>query len=128
MNKLTVIYNDVPQLEYDRSQQLQDHQLLYLDKMDQKMDQGISLDGQEISSPDINQRSRFVAANLAHAIKTDHEAQMASLCSYLAIRMPDIQQLSIRDHADGTIEIDFSFEAADTGNVVLVKPPTRELQ
>ena len=128
MNKLTVVYNDVPQLEYDRSQQLQDHQLLYLDKMDEKMGQGISLGEQEIENPDINQRSQFVAANLAHAIKTGNEAQMASLCSYIALRMPDIQQLSIKDHEDGRIEIDFSFEPADTGNVVMVAPPTRRIQ
>lgn len=128
MNKLTVVYNDVPQLEYERSQQLEDHQLLYLDKMDEKMDQGISLGEQEIENPDINQRSQFVAANLAHAIKTDNEAQMASLCSYIALRMPDIQQLSIKDHEDGRIEIDFSFEPADTGNVVMVAPPTRGIQ
>ena len=128
MNKLTVVYNDVPQLEYDRSQQLEDHQLLYLDKMDEKMGQGISLGEQEIENPDINQRSQFVAANLAHAIKTGNEAQMASLCSYIALRMPDIQQLSIKDHEDGRIEIDFSFEPADTGNVVMVAPPTRRIQ
>ena len=128
MNKLIVVYNDVPQLEYDRSQQLQDHQLLYLDKMDEKMDQGFSLGEQEIENPDINQRSQFVAANLAHAIKTGNEAQMASLCSYIALRMPDIQQLSIKDHEDGRIEIDFSFEPADTGNVVMVAPPTRRIQ
>ena len=128
MNKLIVVYNDFPQLEYDRSQQLQDHQLLYLDKMDEKMDQGFSLGEQEIENPDINQRSQFVAANLAHAIKTGNEAQMASLCSYIALRMPDIQQLSIKDHEDGRIEIDFSFEPADTGNVVIVVPPTRRVQ
>lgn len=128
MNKLTVIYNDVPQLEYDRNQQLQDHQLVYLEKMDEKMDRGVSLGDEEIQNPDLNQRSQFVAANLAHAIKTDNEAQMAALCSYIALRMPDIQQLSIKDLEDGTMEIDFSFEPADTANVVMVAPPTRDIQ
>jgi hypothetical protein len=124
MNKLTVIYNDVPQLEFDRNKKLEDHQLLYLDKMDEKMDQGISVGGQQISHPDGNQRAQFVAANLAHAIKSDNEAQMAALCSYIAMRMPDIQQLTIKEQDDGSIEIDFSFEAAPQ-NVVHVAPPTR---
>jgi hypothetical protein len=125
MNKLTVIYNDVPQLEFDRDKQLEDHQMLYLEKMDHKMDQGITIGGQHINKPDINERAQFVAANLAHAIKSDNEAQMASLCSYIAMRMPDIQRLSISEQDDGAIEIDFSFDPADT-NVVLVAPPTRQ--
>ena len=112
MNKLTVIYNDAPQLEFDRNKRLEDHQLLYLDKMDEKMDLGIAVGGQQISHPDSNQRAQFVAANLAHAIKSDNEAQMASLCSYIAMRMPDIQQLSIKEQEDGSIEIDFSMEGA----------------
>jgi hypothetical protein len=124
MSKLTVTFNDVPQLEYDRDKQLEDQQLLYLEKMDQKMNLGITLGEQHIDNPDLNQRSQFVAANLAHAIKTNNDTQMASLCSYIAVRMPDIQQLSIKEQDDGAIEIDFRFEAAKS-NVVMVAPPTR---
>ena len=124
MTILTVIYNGVPQLEYDRDKPLEDHQLLYLQKMDEKMNTGISIGDQHISNPDISQRAQFVAANLAHAIETDNEISMAALCSYIAIRMPEIQQVSIDKQDNGEIEIDFRFEAA-TPNVAFVAPPTR---
>ena len=124
MTKLTVIYNDIPQLEYDRDKPLEDHQLLYLQKMDDKMDAGITIGEQHIDKPDANQRSQFVAANLAHAIKTENETSMAALCSYIATRMPDIQQVTIAELDNGEIEIDFRFEAAAT-NVAFVAPPTR---
>ena len=125
MSKLSVTYNGVPHLEYDRNRPLEDHQALYLDKMDEKMDAGITIGDQYISNPDINQRAQFVAANLAYAIKTDHEASMASLCSYLAMRLPDIHQITINDHEDEGMEIDFRFDAEDP-NVVFVAPPTRQ--
>ena len=123
MNKLSIVFNGTPELEYDRNKSLEDHQLLYLDKMDEKMSQGITIGDEHISNPDSQQRSQFVAANLAHAIKTDQEAAMASLCAYLATRMPEVQQITIDESGDG-IEVDFSFEPAND-NVVLVAPPKK---
>ncbi|MCW8964585.1 MAG: hypothetical protein OQL16_12375 [Gammaproteobacteria bacterium] len=123
MSKLIVVFNGTPELEYDRSKPLEAQQLLYLDKMDEKMSAGISIGDQQVDNPDDNQRSQFVAANLAHAIKTNHEASMASLCAYLATRMPDIQQVTIDERNDG-MEIDFNFEPANN-DVVLVAPPTK---
>ena len=125
MTKLTVIFNGVPQLEYDREKPLQDHQLLYLQKMDEKMNAGITIGTQLINEPDINQRSQFVAANLAHAIKAEDESSMAAMCSYIAMRMPDIQQVAIDEQTNGEIEIDFRFEPAQT-NVAFVAHPTRQ--
>jgi hypothetical protein len=123
MAKLSIIFNGTPELEYDRDKPLEDQQLLYLDKMDNKMSEGITIGDEHIANPDSNQRSQFVAANLVHAINTNQESAMASLCAYLAMRMPDIQQISINERQGG-IEIDFSFEANDE-NAVLVAPPTR---
>ena len=123
MPKLSIIFNGTPELEYDRDKRLQDQQLLYLDKMDEKMDLGITIGEQHIENPDSNQRSQFVAANLAHAIQANQESMIASLCAYLALRMPDVHQISI-DEGDNGIEIDFNFEPVDT-NVVLVAPPKK---
>ena len=123
MPKLSIVFNGTPELEYDRDKPLQDQQQLYLDKMDKKMDAGITIGDQQIANPDSNQRSQFVAANLAHAIQAGQEPVMASLCAYLALRMPDVQQISIDVLSNG-IEIDFNFEPPDT-NVVLVAPPKK---
>ena len=123
MSKLSIIFNGTAELEYDRDKSLQDHQLLYLDKMDKQMDGGITIGDSRIDNPDNNQRAQFVAANLAHAIKSNQEPAMASLCSYLAIRLPDVQQVLIDERGDG-IEIEFNFDPVNE-NVVLVAPPKK---
>jgi hypothetical protein len=123
MSKLSIIFNGTPELEYDRDKSLQDHQLLYLDKMDEQMDTGITIGDMRVNNPDDNQRAQFVAANLAHAIKSNQEPAMASLCSYLAIRLPDVQQVII-DERDNGIEIEFNFDPVDE-NVVLVAAPKK---
>ena len=103
---LAILLNGVAQLEYDRNKTLQPQQELYLQKMDEQMDEGIQLDNGSINNPDLNQRAQFVAGNLAHAILSDQEAAAAALCSYLAIRLPDLKQVKITQASgDGSGEI-----------------------
>ena len=123
MSKLSIIFNGTAELEYDRDKSLQDHQLLYLDKMDEQMDVGINIGDTRVDNPDNNQRAQFVAANLAHAIKSNQEPAMASLCSYLAMRLPDVQQVIIDERGNG-IEIEFDFDPVNE-DVVLVAPPKK---
>jgi len=107
-NIMAVLLNGIAQLEYDREKLLPDHQSDYLDKMDAKMDEGILLGEQAIKQPDLNQRTRFAAANLAHAISTSDESTAAAMCSYLAIRLPELKQVRIDDsHGDIAIELVF---------------------
>jgi hypothetical protein len=108
---MAVLLNGVAQLEYDRAKPLPDHQALYLDKMDEKMRAGIEIGGQRIPQPDLGQRAQFVAANLAHAIKTNDEASAAAMCTYLAVRLPDLQQVKITDQ-NGDFAIDLVFDEA----------------
>lgn len=108
-NIMAVLLDGVAQLEYDRSKPLPDHQALYLEKMDEKMDQGVMLGDQSISNPDINQRVQFAAGNLAHAIKSDDEAIAAAMCSYIATRLPDLKQVKIEDK-QGEISIELVFD------------------
>ncbi|MCW9024552.1 MAG: hypothetical protein OQK73_07700 [Gammaproteobacteria bacterium] len=102
-NIMAVLVNGVAQLEYDRNKLLPGHQELYLEKMDKKMAAGISLGNVFIDSPDISERTQFVSANLAHAIKIGDESTAAALCSYLAIRLPDLKQVKINDKEQGVI-------------------------
>ena len=108
-NIMAVMLNGIAQLEYDRDQLLPDHQAAYLDKMDAKMDDGIILGEQTITNPDQNQRTRFAAGNLVHALKTDDESMAAAMCSYLAIRLPELKQVRIEDNA-GEISIELVFD------------------
>jgi len=104
-----VLLDGIAQLEYDREKLLPDHQGAYLDKMDKKMAQGITIGDEEIKDPDINQRAQFIVGNLVHALKTDNEQVAGAMCSYLALRMPDLKQIKITDH-DGEVSIEFDYE------------------
>lgn len=96
-----VLLNGIAQLEYDRNKPLPDHQAAYLQKMDRKMDEeGIDLAGEHILAPDLQQRTQFVAANLATAITHNNEAVAAAMCSYLADRLPDLRQVKIEEQGD----------------------------
>jgi len=108
-NIMGVLLDGVGQLEYDREKLLPDHQAAYLDKMDEKMAEGITIGDEEVRNPDVNQRAQFVVANLVHALKTDNEQVAGAMCSYLALRMPDLKQIKITDH-DGDVSIEFDFE------------------
>lgn len=108
-NIMAVMLNGIAQLEYDRDRLLPDHQAAYLDKMDAKMDDGIVVGGQTITRPDQNQRTQFAAANLVHALKTDDESMAAAMCSYLAIRLPELKQVRIEDNA-GEVSIELVFD------------------
>ena len=108
-NVMAVFLNGIAQLEYDRDRLLPDHQAAYLDKMDAKMDAGILVGNETVTEPDQNQRTQFAAANLAHALQAQDEAVAAAMCSYLAIRLPDLKQGKIEDE-DGEISIEFIFD------------------
>ncbi len=108
-NILAVILDGIAQLEYNRNKTLPDHQALYLDKMDQKMDTGIQVGDSNIPNPDLNQRAQFVAANLANAIINNDEAMSSALCSYLANRIPELKQIKLLNNA-GEITINLVFD------------------
>jgi hypothetical protein len=104
-NVMAVLLNGIAQLEYDRGKVLPPQQELYLEKMDLKMEEGIQVGDDIISSPDLNQRAQFVAGNLAHAILNNQEATAAALCSYLANRLPELKQVKITNNQDSSNEL-----------------------
>ncbi len=106
---MAVFLNGIAQLEYDRSRPLPDHQAVYLEKMDARMAAGIRVGEETIEHPDENQRARFVAANLLHAIKSNNESMAAALCSYLATRLPELKQVRF-DENGGDVAIELIFD------------------
>lgn len=115
-NIMAITLNGIAQLEYNRDTALPPQQELYLDKMDQKMDEGIFVGDATISEPDLNQRAQFVAGNLAHAILSDDEAMCSALTAYLATRLPELKQVKISNTANdaeaGEISIELVFDEA----------------
>jgi len=90
---LTVLIDNQSQLTFDRSRTLQDKQLVYLDRMDAQMDDGLQLEDTRIEQPDALQRAQFVAVHLIEALQQGNEALVAASCAYLAQRLPDLKQV-----------------------------------
>ena len=74
------------------------------------MDLGIELGEQRLANPDLGQRAQFVAANLLNALLENRESVAASLCSYLAMRLPDLQQVKFTEQKNGQFLIDLVFD------------------
>ena len=110
-NIMAVLLDGIAQLEYDRDKPLPVHQAAYLDKMDAKMDKGILVGEEMIESPDINQRAQFVAGNLVHAFNTGDDQLAGAMCSWLALRLPELQQVRIQTDA-GEVAIELVFDEA----------------
>lgn len=106
---MAVLLNGIAQIEYDRDKLLPAHQAAYLDKMDATMDNGILVGNETVHHPDRNQRAQFAAANLVHALKTDDESLAAAMCSYLAIRLPELKQVRIEE-AGGEVSVELVFD------------------
>ncbi len=109
MKKLVIVVNGESQLEYDRSKKLPEKQRRYLDKMDQQMDTGITHGQGNIFSPQLKQKAEFVANQLIHAIQSDNEQLIAATLSYLAIRLPDLQQVSAEIN-DSEVKINLIYD------------------
>jgi len=118
-NIMAVLFNGIAQMEYDRDKALPEQQRQHLEKMDEKMDAGITLGDQAIADPDVNQRAQFVAQSLAQAIKDDKESMAAALTSWLASRMPELKQVKMED-AEAGISIELVFDE-EYGNQVAVQ-------
>jgi hypothetical protein len=106
---MAVLLNGIAQIEYDRRRPISGRQREYLDALDAKMDAGLELDGSSIARPDPAQRARFVASNLANAIKENNEVVAAAMTTYLAVRMPELRQVRIREQ-DGQVSIELIFD------------------
>jgi hypothetical protein len=110
---LYVIINNEPILEFDRSKPVPGHQRQYLDNMDARMDQGIQLGADFIKAPNALQRSQFVANSLVNALQNDQDGIASAMCTYLAKRMPDLQQIkcvSKEGDSDKELSIELVFD------------------
>jgi len=110
MNMLFVVLNDEALLEFDRSKSVPGHQRQYLDNMDSQMDQGIQLGSDFIEDPNALQRSQFVANSLVNMLLKDQYSSAIAMCTYLAKRMPELQQIQCKSDTEGEISIELIFD------------------
>ena len=123
MKKLVAVLHGESQVEYDRTRQLPEKQLKYLDMMDEKMDEGIPHGAGHIFAPDMEQKAQFVANQLINAIKSDNEQLAAATIAYLGERLPDLLQV-VADEKDGetTIKLIYDQEYVKAEPVQFIKP------
>ncbi|HHH43839.1 MAG TPA: hypothetical protein ENK49_06860 [Gammaproteobacteria bacterium] len=106
---LTILVDQQPQLEFDRTRGLSDHQLAGLERMDAQMDAGIQAGDRWLEQPDRLQRAQFVAVQLVAALQQGDDALAAASCAYLATRLPDLQQVkAVR--VDGGFSLELVFD------------------
>lgn len=92
-NVLVVVLNETPVLEYNRNKILSAKQRDSLKLMDERLEQGITLEEKLISHPSLEQRIEFVAANLVSALLNDEEVLAAASCAYIANHLPELKQI-----------------------------------
>ena len=108
-NLLVVVLNNSPVLEYNRYKVLSEKQRNTLMQMDEKLNQGITLEDELISQPSLEQRIQFVAGNLVSALLNDEEILAAASCAYIANHLPDLKQIKAI-HKDQQVFIEFIFD------------------
>lgn len=106
MTKLGIFINSELAHEYDRTVDLDDRQLAFLDKMDRDLDRGFKMYGELITDPDQEQKATFVAMNLLRALRQQDQAKIAVSCAYLGHRLPHVAEVHARD-GDNRIDIEF---------------------
>ena len=122
MSLLMAVVDGEPVIEYDRDKVLPDNQLEYLNKMDEKMEMGIPSGQGNIFAPDQEQKAYFVANQLMSAIKSEDEQLIAASMAYLAIRLPDLKQVSSKEKG-GETQISLIYDREYSAQVMnFVKP------
>ena len=99
--KLVVVIDGNPALEYHRDRELTPRQQEALARMDAQMDGGIPLEGEWIDIPDRLQRAQFVARQLVDAFDSGNEPLTAATLAWLAERIPDLKQIDVRHRKFG---------------------------
>jgi len=107
---LYVILNGDPLLEFDRRKPVPGHQRQYIDNMDSQMEQGIQAGDDFIKAPNPLQRSQFVANSLVNMLLKENYSMAVAMCTYLAKRMPDLQQIQCKSNSEDDISIEFVFD------------------
>ena len=106
---LAIHMNGTSVVEYDREKPLGEQQLTYLERMDSKMDLGVTLNEEFVIDPDPLQRAHFVASQLVQGLVAENEQLIAATCAWLALRVIDLKQVRVSD-SDGTYTIDLVFD------------------
>ena len=123
MSVLVAVVEGDPVVEYDRDVTLVENQQQYLEKMENKMDQGIPLGQGNVFAPDMEQKAQFVATQLFMALETENEQLIAASMAYLATRLPELKQVSTKEkNGEKQISLIYDREFTPPQEINFVKP------
>lgn len=108
-NFLKIIYNNETVLEYDRNTRLPGKRRQFLDVMDMDMDEGISVSGDIVEFPDINQKAKYVAMNLISGLHKKDDVLISVTAAYLVNRVPKLKQIKANE-CDDEISMELFYE------------------
>jgi len=108
---LGILVDGQPQYEFDREKSLPAEHLQRLAQMDAKMDRGGEIEGRSVEAPDLDARTRFVAANLANALAAGQDNLAMAMTTWLGVRRPDLKQVKITSGELG-MKVDLDYERA----------------
>ena len=77
--------------------------------LDEKLDAGILLNGEFVTSPSEQERVEFMAGHLVSALLEDDEGIAAASCAYLAKVLPELKQVQA-SKKDGVVSIELIFD------------------
>ena len=96
---------------------------LYINGLDEKMDQGIPHGPGNIFAPQMEHKAQFVANQLVGAISAENEQLISATMAYLAIRLPDLQQVAAEEKdGETTIKLIYDKPYAEEQTVQFVRP------
>ena len=105
---LEVVMNQHIILQYARNTRLPGKQRQFLEKMDSDMNAGFNLGDRYYDYPDLRQKGKYVAMQLAHAIQGNNQGMINAMCAYLVTRLPNLKQVNIDENGEEvTINLHF---------------------
>ncbi|MFK5984289.1 MAG: hypothetical protein QM479_02520 [Pseudomonadota bacterium] len=107
-NLVKLLINNNEVLQYDKSINLPDNQSKYLNMMDKKMEQGISLGEQFINKPDQLQKAQFVTFNMLALLDKNEEHEAIAMFTYLVNYLNELKQVKVIGET-GKYKIEFVF-------------------
>ncbi|MGV6859330.1 MAG: hypothetical protein ACWA5X_10175 [bacterium] len=107
---LAVVINGDLIMTFDRNKRLPGVERRVLEQIDAHLDEGIEMGEVKVVDPDPMLRAQYVANFMVDALFEDQDKKAAAMCSWLATRIPDLQQVRAIDSEEAGSKIELIFD------------------
>ena len=99
----TVLLNNQLIHEFNVQTRLPGHVRSFLDRMDADMEQGIKVDGEQVTSPDEDLKLKYVVHNLLLGLKENNKGLIQSTSTYLGSRYHGLASINVIENDGETV-------------------------